>query len=274
MSGYVYSYPSPKENALVIFDHGMGSGHRAYMKEIEKLAAHGYKVISYDHTGCGESGGDGIGGFSGSLSDLDNVIRAVRSSKEFDKARISIVGHSWGAFSTMNSVALHADLTAIVAMSGFISVESIQKEKVGGIFSLWHKDIYNLESEKNPDYYSYNALESLASSDVPALIIHSEDDNVVSFKNNFLKLRDSLGSKDNISFVSVNGKAHNPNYTSEAVRYKDIYFKDLTAFKKTVKQPTEEQKQDFVSRYDFAKMTEQDDKIWQIIFDHLTNAYN
>ena len=39
--GYFYSYESPAEGRIVVFDHGFGGGHRAYMKEIELLCRHG-----------------------------------------------------------------------------------------------------------------------------------------------------------------------------------------------------------------------------------------
>ena len=57
LSGYFYHYDNPIPGRLVVFDHGMGNGHRAYMREIERLARAGYLVFSYDHTGCMEPGG-------------------------------------------------------------------------------------------------------------------------------------------------------------------------------------------------------------------------
>ena len=64
LKGYFYHYDDPIPGRIVVFDHGFGGGHRSYMKEIELLCRHGYLVFSYDHTGCMESGGDSIGGFT------------------------------------------------------------------------------------------------------------------------------------------------------------------------------------------------------------------
>ncbi|MGN1347223.1 MAG: hypothetical protein ACI4V1_10600, partial [Eubacteriales bacterium] len=55
LKGAFYHYGSPIADRILVFDHGMGGGHRAYMKEIEQLARHGYLVFAYDHTGCMES---------------------------------------------------------------------------------------------------------------------------------------------------------------------------------------------------------------------------
>ena len=34
LKGYIYSYDAPIQNRLIVFDHGFGGGHLAYMKEI------------------------------------------------------------------------------------------------------------------------------------------------------------------------------------------------------------------------------------------------
>ena len=37
LQGYIYHYDSPVPNRLVVFDHGFGSGHRAYMKALSNM---------------------------------------------------------------------------------------------------------------------------------------------------------------------------------------------------------------------------------------------
>ena len=46
LKGYFYYYDGCREDRLIVFDHGMGGGHAAYMKEIELLAKKGYLVFS------------------------------------------------------------------------------------------------------------------------------------------------------------------------------------------------------------------------------------
>ena len=79
LKGYFYHYENPIPNRLVVFDHGMGNGHRAYMREIERLAKAGFLVFSYDHTGCMESGGESTNGFAQSLKDLDDCFKALKA---------------------------------------------------------------------------------------------------------------------------------------------------------------------------------------------------
>ena len=114
LRGYFYCYDDPIDKRLIVFEHGMGGGHRAYMKEIEMLARHGYTVYSYDKTGCMESEGDTTNGFAASLSDLNCCISALKAEENFSNFRISVVGHSWGAFAAMNICALHPNIAHIV----------------------------------------------------------------------------------------------------------------------------------------------------------------
>ena len=67
----------------------------------------------------------------------------------------------------------------------------------------------------------------------------------------------------------LQGKAHNPNYTEEAVKYKDAFF---AAYQKALKKKqfkTEADKQAFKAGYDWNKMTGQDMKVWKMIFEVL-----
>ena len=131
LNGHFYFYENPIPGKLVVFDHGMGNGHRAYMREIETLCKAGFLVYSYDHTGCMASGGAHIGGFAQSLADLDDCIKHLNREEMLEDREIYVVGHSWGGFSTMNIGAIYPQVKKIVSMSGFISVERVVKQTLG-----------------------------------------------------------------------------------------------------------------------------------------------
>ena len=56
LAGAFYFNDSKSTESGVVFEHGMGAGHEAYMREIATLTQHGYTVFSYDHEGCVASG--------------------------------------------------------------------------------------------------------------------------------------------------------------------------------------------------------------------------
>lgn len=262
LKGSFYYYDNYCENRIIIFDHGMGGGHLSYMKEIEKLASNGFKVFSYDHTGCMESEGESCVGFSQSLSDLDCCLKALKSDDRYKDKTFAVMGHSWGGFSTLNISAFHPDLSHIVVLSGFVSVDIISSR-----FGSLKKYVVKIEKESNPVYSSCNAVDALNSTDAKVLLIYSDNDKLVSKESNFDYLVSSLKERGNTSFILEKNKDHNPNYTEDAVKYLAEYLSALNSKKKKLKTP--EQKKEFVSGFDWNRMTAQDEKVWNIIFDHL-----
>lgn len=265
LKGYFYCYADPVPGRLVVFDHGMGNGHRAYLREIERLAKAGYLVFSYDHTGCMRSGGESCGGFAQSLSDLDACIRSLKGETALEDRTISVMGHSWGGYSTMNIAALHPEITHVVSISGFVSVEMMIGQTVGGILKGYRGGLLELERKTNPDYVSLDARQSLGGTGAKVLLIYSSDDPMVHKTPHFDALKEALEGRDNIRLLLLDGKAHNPHYTADAVQYKDRFFRELTAAKKKKQLTTEEQQAAFMARYDWKRMTEQDETVWKEI---------
>ena len=267
LTGYFYSYGDINIDRLVVFDHGMGNGHRAYMREIERLCKSGFLVYSYDHTGCTESEGEYIMGLSGSLADLDSCINAM-ILKGFKTDKISVVGHSWGAFSTLNILGFYPNLKNIVALSGFISVKDMLKQFIPSIFASFRPGIYKMEAELNPEHYDRNAIKTLSEASSPALIVHSIDDNTVSSKYHYDQMRKALADKENITFLTLTGKIHNPNYTKDAVEYKEKFFKSYSRrIKKGIADMDAHKK--FLASYDWHRMTAQDEEVWEAIIEFL-----
>ena len=195
MSGCFYYYDGYDEKRLILFEHGMGSGHNGYMKEIERLCREGYRVFAYDHTGCMNSGGETTNGFAQSLRDADDALKALKNDERYNGLSISVVGHSWGGFSSLNISALHPEIEKIVAMSGFIGVKNIVDGFFSGILSPFGKKIMELEKQSNPDYIRFNALDALRSTKSQVMVIHSSDDKTVSAERNFRILEKELKNK-------------------------------------------------------------------------------
>ena len=231
------------------------------------LCRHGYTVLAYDHTGCMESGGKDPNGFGQSLCDLNDCISTVKADERFKGLDISVMGHSWGAFSTLNISALHPEISHIVAMCGFVSVEEIVGTFFSGILKGYRKAILKLEKESNPVFAEFNAVKSLSESSVKALLIYSDDDQMCR-RVHYDILSSELKDKENIDIVLVNGKGHNPNYTADAVKYLNEFSVARAKLARN-KKATAEEKAAFVASYDWNRMTEQDGAVWERIFAHL-----
>ena len=267
LQGYLYSYKNPIEGRLIVFDHGFGGGHLAYMKEIEKLCAHGYCVFAYDHTGCMESGGDSPRGLAQSLCDLNDCITTLKADKRFEGLDISVMGHSWGGFSTLNIASLHPEVSHIVAMCGFVSVEEMIKTFFAGLLTPYRRAVLALERESNPVFSKFHAVDSLKNANTKALLIYSENDQLCR-RTHYDILKEGLADNKNVKFLFVSGKGHNPNYTTDAVRLLGEFSKARTKFAKK-KNATQEEKANFVASFDWEKITAQDEAVWTDIFAHL-----
>ncbi len=279
LQGYLYSCPDvsvfenrltdriPAADRLLIFDHGFGGGHSAYMREIEMLCRHGFRVFAYDHTGCMASGGTSPNGMAQSLRDLNDCLSFLKADPRFSACRFSVMGHSWGGFSTLNICALHPDITHIVAMAGFVSVEKLVTSLFGGVLRPWKKAIMELETQANPDFIRFHAVESLQKTDAKTLLVYSDNDKLCC-KVHYDLLHAGLQNKKNIRFLLESGKSHNPNYTHDAVRQLNAYTAKRTKFLK--KNPTDAQKKEFVQSFDWYAVTDQDKAVWTKILDSLS----
>ena len=141
LAGRLYCYENPIPSRLVIFDHGFGGGHRAYLREIEMLCRHGYLVLAYDHTGCMESGGAGTNGLSGSITDLDDCLSYVKRDARFADFTLSVIGHSWGGYATTLAPALHPELSHIVILAGGVSARQVLRGFLHGPLALDRKSV-------------------------------------------------------------------------------------------------------------------------------------
>lgn len=266
LAGWLYFRGEARTDRLVVFDHGIGSGHRGYLREIELLTRQGYTVFAYDHTGCMESGGEDTGGLCQSLIDLDDLLTTLKADPAFRETTFSVVGHSWGGFAALNIAAFHPDVTHAVAFAGFRSLACILGQTLDRFpLKRYCRRILREECGRNPRYAGIDALETLRNAKTKVLAAHSADDPVVSFERNFLPLQRELGERDNLTFLRVDGKRHNPHYTRDAVAYKDAFFKDYRDAQKRHALTTDAEKNAFRTRYDWARMTAQDETVWQTV---------
>ena len=269
LQGYIYSYQDPIKDRLVVFDHGFFGGHRSYMKEIEMLCRHGFTVLAYDHTGCMESEGATPNVISQSLCDLNDCLTVIKEDGRFKGIDISVVGHSWGGFSTLNISALHPDISHVVAISGFVCVELLVNTFFSGLLKGYRKAVMELERQSNPKFVDFNAVDSLSKTEAHVLLIYSENDMMCKKTPHYDVLKAGLSDKENVEFLLVTDKGHNPNYTSDAVKYLGEYTETRTKLLRKGLLSTDEQKANFVASYDWNKMTEQDETVWNKIFECL-----
>lgn len=259
---YFYYYlKNYDENKIVLFCPGIGPGHTAYFQEIYKLALKGYKVITLDYEGCGESGGKGLKSMS---QPSKNVLELLSILKL--KVKPIIVGHSLGAFTALNILNLRDDIEKGVIISGFIKLENELKffAKNSKFIS---KRLIAYERNINKELYDLDNFAFLKSTKKKLFFIHSTDDQLVPYNDNLGKLYDL--NNPSLVLLTIKGKKHNPNYDIEALNFMTNTFAEYNSLVKNKKLKTKEQKIEFFKDKSPLKMTVQDEVIWNKIYEFL-----
>lgn len=249
LNGFYYYYDPIDFNSLILFCHGMGGGHEAYLNEIEFFARYGYTVLSFDYQGTIFSEGDKVGGFLQGLSDVDECLEVIKKENHFNN--IYLVGHSWGAFNAMNVIKFHPEVKKVVAMSGFLSLKQIFSDSIPFPLKFLYRGLKKIEEKDHEKYKDIDSLNSLSSFKGKALLLHSVEDDIVDFYNSFQFIKDCNNNK-NISFKECTGKYHNVSYKIESVNALRSYLKKLEQLS------TDEEKIALADKTDFTKLCDLD----------------
>ena len=271
LRGFFYGYPGARADELVIFCHGIGGGHRSYMVEIDRICRAGYPVFAYDNTGCFASEGADIGCMSRSLADLDSAVNYLKTEGIFSSCKnVYAVGHSWGGFAVGNIPRYHNDIKKIVVISGFLSVEGLLSSAMNGVRVPGEqgliKKLMEFERDAAPKYCDAYLPGAVKLGTAKYLFAQSTDDAMVPFEPNTGLLRSICPEQ---TYLVYHDRAHNPNYTPDAVAYMQQTFGRFNKLNRAGRLPTLEKKKAFFADTDWRRMTAQDEEFWEKAFDFL-----
>lgn len=233
LTGHFYfDKSSQKENnIIIIFVNGYGLTHKDYSLEIEEFVKLGFTVFAYDMTGCGESLGKKINGFSQFIIDAEAAVNFVSQRNIFSK--IILIGHSTGGYAaaaTLNIDNIKVDKAVIIA--GFNKTGQYVRRCVKknlGIFSyligFW---VYVIEFFKFSKISRYTAINGANKFLGDVLVIQGDKDKDMYDKGSLYSMKNKAKRK-NIKFTLVQGADHYP-LIIENERNKKInrdVFKDL-----------------------------------------------
>ena len=201
---FFYNYENYKKDKLIIFCPGIGPGHTAYLAEIELLSKAGYRVLTLDYTGCGASKGETLLSINEPTRDVIELINLLHINEE-----MILIGHSLGAYTSLNVINLLPQIKKAVIISGFVNVSD---ELMGFVkFRFLANAAKRDEKKRDKEYGNIDNWKYLKSTSDKLLFIHSTDDKMVNFKYNTKRVMKL--NNPNLSFKIVEGKKHNPNYS-------------------------------------------------------------
>ena len=267
LRGNIYTNKEIKEyKGLIVFVHGMGGGHLSYTTEINTFAKAGFIVIGYDNTGTFSSEGKNLRGFFQSVNDLNYALKFIENDKDLSKYPVSLVGHSWGAYTATQVLQFNHNIKSVVAMSGFnssakIICDSAKNETNMNLnFLKPFITIINFLTFGKRGIKNTSAV--LKNTEVPVLLLHGEVDTSVLIQNSPVSNKELLSQKPNIKVVIYEKRFHNVYQTKQSEEYLNNTFGELSKLSKKYKgKIPEEEANKIYNNIDYKKMTEEDEEV-------------
>ena len=257
---FYYYYDNYKEDKIVLFLHGLACGHAAYFAEINALAKRGFKVLTLDYTGCGDSKGKYLGSLNTPTRDVNELLDYLKLDKP-----LVLVGHSLGGYTTLNTISLREKIKKAVVISGFLSIKSIGDALIKNNFFVKH--ILKYENKLYPEYKDLNNIDYLNKTTDDIFFIQSDDDTMVPY-HIALEVVEQIDNP-HIKTLKFTNRKHNPNYTDSAIQYMNEVFGGYYSLLKQKKLKTNEDKINYFKDVSLAKLVEQDEALFDQIADFI-----
>ena len=253
---FFYYYPDYKKDKIILFCHGLGPGHAAYLAEIETLARRGYKVLTLDYRGCGESKGPYLGSLNAPTRDVIDLLEHLKLQEQ-----IIIMGHSLGGFTALKVAYLKKEITKVVVLSPIITIKPmIYNASKSKFITYW---VLKYERKVEKEYDRIDLPKYLGNTTDDILFIQSVDDPMVPYETS-LKVAEEAHNP-HITCVKLNQRKHNPNYTEAAVNYMNEVFGAFNRRVMDKKIASDQERIAYFKDVSIAKLTEQDESLFDQI---------
>lgn len=170
---------SPEEyTKTILFSCGIGAFKEEWLDWQYILAEKGYRTLSFDYTGRGES--------EGKYEDTNLTVNLddIQSALDFLDSETIVIGFSFGAQSALHLAARDKRVKCLVIMSGAHNIKDWTegrraKKEIDRGTSLFSEQDRKLILNLFNDAEKYNTLEEIKKIKVPILIIHGEKDSQI-----------------------------------------------------------------------------------------------
>ena len=262
LRGGIYYYDRiPRKKEVIIFSHGIGSGHQGYTHLLMAFVRQGYIVFAYDHSGCALSEGKAIFGIPQAVIDLKTALGYL-STTIYRDFRWHLLGHSWGAYTVLRAAKMAYPIRSIVSICPFDDVTEMLSRYLPWMRLL--KPWIKVSS-----WFAFGrwgvltTTQILATTKIPILVISGEWDEDVPLKGNYDRFLSEAKHNPLVTVYLAKGRRHNPYLSLRAENYViDTILKGTQAIAKE-RDPI--QQQQFFDQIDYQWVGEHDSEIIQMI---------
>lgn len=183
LTGYVYG--GGNNLGLVVIAPGLSDGAEDYTSIAMGFVDLGYRVFTFDTTGSFESEGENSVGFPQEVIDLDNALKFIESDPALKDLPLFLFGHSRGGYASAMMCATSHHIAAVATVGAVNSPMEITMEwstnYVGAFAYTGYPALYAYQAMVfGVDLMNTSGAEAIDEGDVPALVIHCENDVTVS----------------------------------------------------------------------------------------------
>jgi len=196
-------YPASANGPVILYFHGNAETACEYEEAATFFNAIGVNLFVTDHRGYGKS--DGMPTFSHMVDDVDPIFRFVKETAKLTKpdSRLFVMGRSLGCIPALEVASRHQQhLGGLIVESG-----------VGNVANFVGQLGFSSEAI---DKLSEAISSQISSLDVPALIIHGEQDNLIPVETS-IALHRELGSAQKRLVILIGD--HNNLMFMETTKY-------------------------------------------------------
>lgn len=227
LTGYLYGSENTKGLIIISASHRFPNDVK--LSEITFYIDSGWIVLCYDFTGCFDSEGSSMIGYSQSVYDLDAILNYVENTPKFTGLPVMLYGHSLGGYASAAILQFNHNVTAAIIASGFDTPKEQWKysiKRYTGFFHILLSPFTNMFiAMKYGNDAHLSALEGINKADIPVLIISGTTDVYYGGESPIYRKREYIMNQKCI-FKLMDKLGHNGHYeyflTDAAIEYQKL----------------------------------------------------
>ena len=229
LQGYIFGEENTK--GLVVFAHGINSGHESYIQEIVWLVDHGWRVFAYDATGSCTSEGKGTTGLIQSALDVHAALTYVESDETLKHLPKCLMGHSWGGYAVAAGLYFDHNVKASASIAGYSDgIQMMMRfgtATMGKAVALLRPFAYLAHLSLFGRYATLTATDGINRANIPVMLIHGTGDELVRYDITGIVAHKDEITNPNVTIYSMSDAGqdghmsifHNANSVEEIARF-------------------------------------------------------
>lgn len=242
LRAYLYGIGNTK--GLVVVVHGIHSSADGRLSDITYFVDHGWCVLSYDGTACGNSEGNSVRGLVQSALDLHALLQVVEKTPSLCALPLMLFGHSWGGYAVTAVLNFPHQIAGVVSISGYNSAREMTRENIRNLLHraapLTYLPASFFQTAAFGKYSSLSAVSGInRAKNTAVYLMHGDQDEIISYHGASILSHYAQITNPNVfyhTFSAMGQNTHSGVFCSErGAMYRLHWQEELQALKKQYK---------------------------------------